>query len=379
MVEITYIGLARNEMEVNAALCLATQVFRSEIVSPDEVIIKRNLMSVHNTLSEKDVVVMINDNNEVCGTCFLIDRFFFKKSEKLKGTYLTSICISAAYRGMGKSRNLMEYAIRECEKRGSIFAILIARKAVDHYYNKLQFWGISQYSKIQISNLTLKSSKNKYIVKSIQEKDIKRVNQIFEITYTDLYGSCERNEIYWNFIIWKVQLQKIKFDVLWLDETIVGYVIYSESTIFECAADSGVYYLDLLKSIQVNYPAMDKIELHASEKHPIVKELDYVDFTISIRQCSYGGHMARVINPDRLIKILEQELDAVFSNAVVDNISFSIDGVDIISQNGKTSICINSSPYDYRTTCLLMGAKQLSMSYPYFSFPSFNIPLLDQA
>lgn len=366
-------------MEVNAALCLATQVFRSEIVNPDEVLIKRDLMSLHNTLSEKDVVVMINDNNEVCGTCFLIDRFFFRKVEKLKGTYLTSICVSAAYRGMGKSRKLMEFAIKECENRGSAFAILIARKAVDHYYNKLQFWGISQYSKIQINNLTHANYKNLYIVKEIQEKDIKRVNQIFEITYADLYGSCERNEIYWNFIMWKVQLQKLKFDVLWLGETIVGYVIYSEATIFECAADNGVNYIDLLKSIQVNYPALDKFELHSSNIHPIVKELDHVDFTISTRQCSYGGHMARVINPDRLIKILEQELDEVFSNSIVDNFSFSIDGVDILSQKGKTSICINSSPYDYRTTCLLMGAKQLTMNYPYFSFPSFNIPLLDQA
>lgn len=110
-----YIGCARDASDIEKALLLATKIFNSPKDSSEELFKnKKILVSPYDTLYLKDVVILANDQNEICGSCILIDREFYKNNIKLKGTFLSSICISESHQGQGFSRILMDEAIKKC-------------------------------------------------------------------------------------------------------------------------------------------------------------------------------------------------------------------------------------------------------------------------
>ena len=249
-----YIGVARNAKELEEAILLAAIVFRSDNGNTTEEIIeiKWGLTSPYKTLSENDVVVIIAANGEVCASCFLIDRNFYRGKIKLKGTYLSSICVSDGFRGKGLSHLLMNAAIKEVKKRKNDFAVLIARKAVDHFYNKFQFWGLSQYSKIEMQLPYIINDQKEFEFVAPSPNNFRELNDIYNDTYKALYGAAERNQDYWNYILWKSENQKIQFRLVKIREVILGYIIFSGTEVFEFALSKSVSTLEVLRILFSN-------------------------------------------------------------------------------------------------------------------------------
>lgn len=378
--DIQYIGVARNVNELEDAILLAANVFRSENGKTSRKIIemKRDLLSPYKTLSKKDAVIIIAHSGKVCATCFIIDRVFYRGKSKLTGSYLSSICVSESYRGIGLSHLLMNAAISEVKKRKNAFALLIARKAVDHFYTKFHFWGLSQYSKIEVE-----VPKN-HIQSEIEflepsPIDFQILNEIYTHTYKILYGAAERNLNYWKYIFWKSDIQKIKFRSIKRREEVIGYIIFSETQVFEFALRKGVSAIEVL----TNLFSHSKITINASEKHPLFAELKKLDFTISTRECSYGGHMIRVIDFLKMKKCLEEELVVKFQDLSLKNCKSYFSASRAISvkiNNAEVKCFVKGDKFNFEDTCLLMGAKYLSCNPDIKNLhsESFNIPLYDQ-
>ena len=343
MTEVLYKGTARNGTELKKALLLAADVFQ-ENVNDEAVDFKGQMVSPEGELLLENIIVLVSSNGEVCGTCFLVDRFFFKNDELIKGTYLSSICVDESFRGKGLSIILMTEAINECEKRNSVFAVVIARKAVDYYYNKLFFWGVSQYVKINftISLATYKGPD--YQILPATEADIDHLHKIYTGVYSKLYGASSRSSNYWKYILWKTAKQDVQFDCFTLNNQVIGYTLSVGSSIYEIAVLDGAYYLSVLGSLKKKYDLPDIYCIHASEKHPFLGELVNSDFTVSRRQCNYGGHMVRLIHPGEL------------------------------ALPGK--LTVNGSGYNFEDTCRLLGIDVLSNPGE-GKRESFNIPLMD--
>ena len=376
-----HIGCARDLHDVEGALTLATRTFRSQEGPSEEAVdVKRLLMSPCGTLSEKDVVVLVNSTGEICGACFLVDRDFYRGARKLKGTFLTSIYIAESSRGKGLSRLLMDSAIVECERRSSAFAILIARRAVDHFYNKFSFWGLSQYSKINLKLAGILSSGVNYSISPAIEEDLAAVGGLYESTYSGLYGSCVRSVEYWRYVLWKTGNKRISFSVFKMKGRVSGYVIFSGSEIYELAAVQDDSCFELLKELGVKH-SLNDVTLHFSSQHPIVCEFDGVDFSIAKRQCSYGGHMVRVIDQGILLNCLEKEMQDEGCDLGIKNYTEMHADTAIGARKGGLGITLSGSPFDFKNTCFLMGSESLSIGSSLKSIcrpRSFNVPLLDQ-
>lgn len=375
-----YIGCARNLNEAASAIQLASKIFRPTIDIKNAIDITSHLMFPTGTISEKNVLVMVNESQDVIGTCFLVDRLFYRGRMKLKGTYFTSICIAESSRGKGFAALLMNCAINEVTRRGSVFAILIARRAVDHFYNKFHFWGLSQYSKIQLKLTGTSLSDKGSSFLPVSEGDLAEVNTLYESTYSGLYGSCERSPEYWKQVMWRSDNQRCNFFTYRTQGRISGYVIFSGSELYEFATARNSSYVEFIHVLGESY-SIKEMTLHCSIEHPISCELQGMDFSLTQRQCNYGGHMVRVINEAVLLKELEKDIQDSIGSIGIEGHKEVLGDALINFTNGKVEITLKNTPYSYKNTCLLMGADFLSMGLgrdSAYKPRSFNVSLFDQ-
>lgn len=328
---LIYTGLARNDHEKNEALALASKVFKNEKSSSFS---KLDILSVNGSLKNNDIVIVKKDNKNVCGCCFLVDRFFIRNNEKIKGTFFSSICILESERGTGLSITMLKEAIKQSTLRKSIFSVLISRRAVDYFYNKLSFWGISQYSKIIISKLESRLVNKNISFKNASNKDFNLINSVYENSYLNSFGPCIRNEDNWDYILNKSIHQNLFFKIIIINEVFSGYMIFSKNVIYEISLINKTNYLDVLDFYNKTFLEGEDIIIQCSENHLLIEELSNSDFVIQKRQCNYGGHMVRV------------------------------------------NTTIYSDQISFQKTCELMGVKYLSSSNK--SNVSFNLQIADE-
>ena len=374
-----YSGCARNANDVNRAVALAARTFRSNEDGDSAINVKSLLLSPEGSIAEQDVVVLA-EAGEILGACFLFDRYFYRGRSKLKGTFLTSICIAESSRGKGCSALLMNCAINEVKRRGAGFAILIARRAVDHFYNKFNFWGLSQYSKIQLKLSEISVSDKEFSFSPVTESDLAVINTLYESTYSGLYGSCERSFEYWKHLMWRSANQRCNFLTYRTQGRVSGYVIFSGSELYEFATARNSSYVEFIHVLGENY-SIKEMTLHCSIEHPISCELQGMDFSLTQRQCNYGGHMVRVINEAVLLKELEKDIQDSIGSIGIEGYKEVLGDALINFTNGKVEITLKNTPYSYKNTCLLMGADFLSMGLgrdSAYKPRSFNVSLFNQ-
>jgi hypothetical protein len=170
-------------------------------------------------------------------------------------------------------------------------------------------------------------------------------------------------------------------EVLCFEERIAGYIIHSDFEVYEIAIDPCYKYIDFLsaldkKNIIKNYSFL------LPRLHPLEAELISEDFTISHRQCAFGGHMIRIVNTEYLINNLNRRfLDFINKFNISD---FSMDTNYIVAKmsNNKCIIKIKVALDGYIAACLLLGADSPSFEGNYyqaiFDLKPYNILLADQ-
>ena len=354
-----YIGCARNADDRYNALKLSTEIFQEE--NNDSLSVKKSSISPFNLVSDEDVVIIADDNNLVIGACFLINRYLFYGELKVKGTFLSSICIAESSRGLGLSKDLMNEAIVKCEQRGSIFAILIARRSADYYYNQFSFWGLSQYSLMKLNLKKNQVVDQSYSISEVTEKSLTLVNDLFISTYSKLYGSFIRDLEYWKYILWATKNQKFKFSIFKYNGKIVGYAIYKGSEIYEISVASESLYIDFLNRIG-RFNSTSDFLIHAPASHPLANELQLSDFSMIKRQCSYGGHMVRVLDKSALLKLRQDELQKEACELGINDWYEMCGDHKIVIKNGTLEVRFPCSEHSYEGTCFLMNADRLSSS-----------------
>ena len=375
-----YIGTARNDAEIKEAILLAANIFQNKNLTIDGETIKKALMQAGRKIKRKDIVIVSNNDNTVLASCFLVDKIFRIRGIECKGTFLTSIAVKESYRGQGLSRLLMEKAIEECNSRSSAFAILIARKSADFFYNKFEFWGVSSYSKISIKYSDIGSQK-KIKKRGMTLTDIPKINNLYKKTYSELLGSAKRFKDDWAFIEWKVRYLKAKFLIFENhDNKILGYAILKENKIYEISVDDEYKYIDFLYSIDFK-SLHDEVILHVSPEHPLVKQLEIADFSSSQRSCPYGGHMVRVLDKKLLTSLMFNDIKNNLKCSQIHDYYYSYSGINIHMKKGKLTLNLTNLQNNHASTCLLLGAdiigSDLNTKY-LLSLRQFNVLELDQ-
>jgi len=380
---VLYAGPARNSREVEQAVTLASRVFARVDENHEQATERKSLLVCEHPGAGKDSVVVVSSaGNKVIGAAFLIDRVLPRSSDLINGTFISSICIDENVRGQGYSVALMDAALCACTKRGTAIALIVARRAVDHFYTRFGFWGISQYSKLSVNTTALSGIPTSgLLLRTAASEDLLACAALYNTTYKSLFGHCLRDSQTWHHLLKKTKYLHVHLSVFRKAESVMGYAMHDdEGNVYElCTVDTdeNLAVLALLAS-QSKVPLL---QLHVSPAHPVISAMDGLDLTLSIRECPFGGHMARVIDTAQLMTAAKRRIEQRARTLDLGPRVESADGFHAVWDGQSAHLRLDKPIDNLARTARLLGVDQVtSQEATSLLDPpiSFNIPLGDQ-
>ena len=249
---------------------------------------KKTKLEAWNCSKSNQFIIYLKSKNTLIGMMRVIKRKIFLKKKFYNVACLTSIGIFAKFRGKGYSKMLLKKSNNILKKKFEI-SFLIARKKLDHFYDKFGFMGNSEFCSLRI-NLS-----NKKIKSDVSSKKITNFTNIIKRNYKNTNnkknGYFHRSAQDWKLIEKKVNNENYLIKEFKYNKKYVGHIIHKDNTIFEYSFETKyLKYFSII--LQKNFKKFIII------KNPCIKLINHlkneVKINLSKRFCTYGGHM---INP----------------------------------------------------------------------------------
>jgi predicted N-acetyltransferase YhbS len=343
-----YVGRARSADEVARCIDLAASVFQPN--AGQSAVERKRLVTVDVPGVTPDDFIVVSRGDDVVGTAVLVDRTLGGPVQ-LPVTYLTSVCIDPSERGAGLSRDLMGAVRDEATRRNSAMMLLNARRAVDGYYTKFAFWGLSSYNRLQV---TLSATESHMSVRPVQPADLAACADAHERCHAGVLGYHLRDQPIWAYILRRMASLNISF-LLAEQDGVRGYLIGSGRRIFEIGI-TGATEATAVLCAYCEHAGTWTLDIDLSPQHAAFEELSRQALVIS-RECPHGGHMGSVAHLRTLLASVERRA-ARHSEAT--GRSETVDGVAYDWEGSEPSVRITGNPVDYWTTARLFGATLLS-------------------
>lgn len=246
---------------------------------------------------QKEIVLIAYLNNKIIAALRIVDREVYIGGCYRKVAGLTSICVRHDFRKQGVGEKLINKSLEIIKSKRYELAILFGRKAVDNYYTKYGFFGLSSYNKINIKMNKISVS-DAYKIESdtsLTGAVIKILDTFYNNSYKNCSGRMNRKDKYWKYVLAKIDNN----DVLILEvisnlQGVAGYIIRDKYVVYEIGFDG--------LSMTANYifshcmSISDQIIFEMSVEHELFKYAHNFDIAVSYRRCDYGGHMVRLLN-----------------------------------------------------------------------------------
>lgn len=251
----------------------------------------------------KNINLVINlNNNEVIGFSINIIKFIYLFKTKIKCGFISSICIEKKYRGKGFSKLLIEESNNNLKKNNVLLSIVIARKKLDYFYNKFNFWGVSYFPKIIIKKkFDLDINTNRYFLKPVKLSDINSINKLYRNTYSKINNFIPRNLNNWSFIIEKCKNEKINFFKYCSANNIDGYVVFKNNDIYEISSRKNSFYIKFIDYLMYKTYS-ETLIIHTNFNHQIYKSFYNYKTEYFYRNVPQGGHMIKILNTSSFLK-----------------------------------------------------------------------------
>ncbi len=354
-----YIGPARSPSEAESARHLAASIFGPlaghDIHESEE--FKSFIWNEPGYDVQEHIVVMAIGAGNVVGCVRLLPRHLHGHGDIFLCAGISSVCIAEEYRGSGKSHELMVIALEQARLLGYEVTILFARRALDYYYTRFNIWGLSSYNRVSIAVTSLKHISSAGMrLRIANNEDLLLIRQYHKSTYHDCFGYIERSDSFWLFLIHKLSQQKIELKTILYNEQIIGYIAMKENVVHEFALKLNFNPLPVIKAI---LPKEGELIMELPEHHNVVKNLALLDYSVSYRQCVYGGHMIGVLDKQRLISKLAERIKRDAKSAGIGPYHERVDGLDLDwdGQNASVRQIGNMDKFGFATTARLLGAQ----------------------
>ncbi|HIJ85552.1 MAG: N-acetyltransferase protein [Magnetococcales bacterium] len=378
-----YIGCARDWKEVEAARHLAAKVF-GRIIGQEASVYEKAKISLWDSFSPvtpENIIIISDCPNSVIGLVRLCPRIIHRAQQPFSCAGISSVCIEPSWQGKGLSKLLMNKVLEIIESRNFDFTLLFGRRAVDYYYNQFSFFGMSSYNRFIVSSRDLQRS-HKIEIELVAAclEDIDQCAPWYEESYQNCFGRITRSSNYWHSLLENIQRSKYQVDFVRYHGKNVGYIIHNGSIIFEISIPSEDLALSALAVFSRKDPMAQVVILEVPAEHVIRLSFSEIDFRMETRQCSYGGHMVRILNTNSFLRAMQNRLAAQFKQmgilpfvATHNQMTYSWNG-----QSVETRLAAEA-PLNYITTAQLMGVQILTMQPTYLDIPLyFNISFPDQ-
>jgi len=307
----------------------------------------------------------------------------FRSLQRFRVAGITSVCVDPEFRGKGVSSLLMNYTLNFCRSAGFELALLFARRAADHYYTRFGFWGIAAYSRatIRLDNRALPELSTFRFAPATSFDET--YSQAHAETYAECFGRFERSPAYWRFLFDRLGVSP---GLEWLSissgNTIVGYAFIAGGTVAEIACLQSVDPLDVLAAIRnrVGTASPDRtIVLDLPPQHHMLSGIRDTDIKLERRECSYGGHMVRILNTEAVADKLASRVSSLLPQKSVAREVMECDRLRIAPKRDTRRYSNNDTSLSFRQTSWLLGAQTISASCPTIDrLLPFNVSLPDQ-
>lgn len=290
---IKYRSLSNKE-EFNAAKEVSNSFYVGEMGADN---IQKNHYWDYQKEIDLSFIVGAFDDKKVIGLIRIIPTRLKIGKEFKNSACITSVVVKKDYRGRGISRGLMNQAIATLEEKKIEVAYLFARRAVDNYYNKFGFVGLSSYetiSKIKIK--ALEDSNNVFELRNSKNSaNISQYNEFYNDTYKNCLGAIARDSKYWESLINRLDsVVDVNFVELYQNNQLEGYAIVQngeEVKVLELSCSSKIS----TKAIPLLVTKKNVSTLIIPHNHPSVLKTEFIDRTINHRLCVNGGHMVKLV------------------------------------------------------------------------------------
>jgi GNAT superfamily N-acetyltransferase len=344
---------------------------------------KRLLVLDHPGAGKNPAIVVSLPDKGVIGTAFLIDRVFPRDPAMIHGTFISSICIDEGVRGLGYSRILMAAAIDACKARGSAIALVIARRAADHFYTQFGFWGLSQYSKLTVDAAALSATPTSELcLRPAIADDLPICAVLYDTAYQESFGRCLRDSQTWRYVLEKATCLHVCLSVVENSGSVVGYAIHDDAGNVHELAIAGSATARGTLALLAGRNVGSSLLLHVSPDHPVISALSGLDITLSTRECPFGGHMVRVLDAASLATAAERRIEQHAHLFGLAPQTETVAGIHAVWDGTSARLRVDGLVDGLAATARLCGAARVSSfdGNSQLDPPvSFNIPLVDQS
>ena len=325
--------------------------------------------------SFRNLILAFDPSGSVTGLVRLVPRVMHRGRQRIRAVALSSVCVRADQRGSGLSSLLIGQALAFAESRAADLAFLVARRAADHFYTRYGFWGVASYNRILLRRQDLGPAPRDLRFRPTVDADVPALLQARSACLREAFGASQRDERLWRFLLRRFAgPSPIRWYTLVRGRQAVGYALMDASVVYELAWNRGENAADALSSLARHVRSRtSELEIRAPSTHPLLGQPLLVDAAVVYRQCIYGGHMARILNAERLGELLAERVLRSIRRLKVRSYEEAGDGIVLQYRYGRCRVELQSSrgsaALGYRATCRLLG----------LDAPSARVFRLDQA
>jgi predicted GNAT family N-acyltransferase len=289
----------KSDKEIDDAIAIATEVFGVEEIS-------KKLQWRKYPGFEKDDVVGAFEGSKIIGLIRICPQVISIAGVDYKSAGITSVCVLSEFRGGNLSVGLMNYTHQLCKTRGFRLTHLIARKAVDHYYTKFGYVGLSNYPKIRIKEVSGSTDNSKLEFKKVTTFK-QEFNQFYNNISHYLGSYFKRDESLFQYSFDRHVELGFMFKEIYFKTKCVGYFVHKGNCIYEVSFSHIDYGTNILSSL---FEEFGDFTIETSIQHPLFKNIHEltIDYTYSIRSCLYGGHMVKSLDNEKWLDEKNNEL-----------------------------------------------------------------------
>jgi len=247
--------------------------------------------------SSKQFIIYLKKFNTTIGMIRVIKKKIYLSQKFYNVACITTVGIFPDLRNLGYARILMEKSNAYLKKKFNL-SLLIARRKVDHFYNKFNFIGNSEFFSIHFK-LVKKISNNNF-----KKKKRNSINNNLIKFYVDTNkkknGYIQRENSDWKIINKKIFLSKFSINEFQYKNISLGYIVFKKRSIIEYGYNKEFLKFFIL-AIKIFFEK--EVEIKNPDKR-IINELKKNDeIYINRRHCTYGGHMINFYNNKELKNI----------------------------------------------------------------------------
>ena len=357
---MNYYGLARSAQEIVAAQALAASVF-GKILALDPIVESENKALLWNEPGKPPlVVVAVLDDGRVVGVARLLQRTLGRGGQVFSCVGFSSIAVDSAFQGQGLSVPLMEAALRVARETGAVVGLLFGRQALDYYYTRFGFHGLSSYSRLRLQSLSKGDGVVLRPMLELTDELLLHFQAVHSQCYGTTFGWIERSLEMWRFQLLKMRRESIDVMVIDWQQRMAGYLIHHGGVIHEIAAAKGVPWEMVLAQVSAISQG-ESLVVEIPPEHPALAALARLDITLETRQCDFGGHMVVVLDENKVCQAAEERVRHRARRAGLAPALESWDGVTI-QWDGVEAAVHRTGPMDFPALSRLMGAKTLTQT-----------------